>query len=141
MSNQVFAGSKIDKLAKAIKSEKLSSPRITSNDPMNNNNMADRDLLLQSNVAIIQELIKNWRTLQENNATTNELGKVIPSNWVTHDLTFPGPISGVSINPRTQMEQLEPFYYGHMLNRMIHQMVAYRAKFEISIVSHCVTKS
>jgi hypothetical protein len=69
MSNQVFAGSKIDKLAKAIKLEKLSSPRITSNDPTNNNNTADRDLLLQSNVAIIQELIENWRTIQENNGT------------------------------------------------------------------------
>jgi hypothetical protein len=50
----------------------------------------------------------------------------------SNDLFFPGPISGSSINSRTQMELLEPCYYGHMLIRMIHQIVAYRAKFPSS---------
>jgi hypothetical protein len=62
-------------------------------------------------------------------STINELGEIIPSNRVTHDLSFPGPISGSSINSRTQMEKLEPCYYGHMLNRLIHQIVAYREKY------------
>jgi hypothetical protein len=59
-------------------------------------------------------------------STINELGEIIPSNRVTHDLSFPGPISGQSINSRTEMDQLVPCYYGYTLNRIIHQIVAYR---------------
>jgi hypothetical protein len=65
-------------------------------------------------------------------STINELGEIVPSNRVTHDLSFPGPISGVSINSRTKMECLEPCYYGHMLGRLIHQIVAYRINFPTS---------
>jgi hypothetical protein len=62
-------------------------------------------------------------------STINELGQIIPSNRVTHDLSFPGPFSGTSVNSRTQMDKLEPCYYGHMLSRIIHQIVAYREKY------------
>jgi hypothetical protein len=65
-------------------------------------------------------------------STINELGKVVPSNQVTHNLSFPGPISGSLINSRTQMDLLEPCYYGHMLNWMIHQIVVHRVKFPSS---------
>jgi hypothetical protein len=62
-------------------------------------------------------------------STINELGEIIPSNRVTHDLSFPGPISGLSINSRTKMDCLEPCYYGHTLSCLIHQIVAYRTEY------------
>jgi len=62
-------------------------------------------------------------------STINELGEIVPSNRITHDLSFPGPTSGTSINSRTQMEHLEPCFYGHMLSRMIHKIVTYRKNY------------
>jgi len=61
-------------------------------------------------------------------STINELGEIIPSNRITHDLSFPGKISGTSINSRTLIDQLEPCVYGHMLSRIIHYIVACRLK-------------
>jgi hypothetical protein len=57
-------------------------------------------------------------------STINDRGEIIPSNRVTHDLSFPGRSSGLSVNSRTQMEMLEPCQYGHMLVRTIHYIVA-----------------
>jgi hypothetical protein len=62
-------------------------------------------------------------------STINELGEVIPSNRVTHDLSFPGPLSGLSINSRTKMDCLEPCFYGYTLSRIIHKIVAYRIMY------------
>jgi hypothetical protein len=62
-------------------------------------------------------------------STINDRGEIIPSNRVTHDLSFPGKLSGLSINSRTDMELLEPCQYGHMLVRTIHYIITLRLKF------------
>jgi hypothetical protein len=59
-------------------------------------------------------------------STINDRGEIIPSNRVTHDLSFPGKSSKLSINSRTNMDLLEPCQYGHMLLRVIHYIVALR---------------
>jgi hypothetical protein len=59
-------------------------------------------------------------------STINEKGEIIPSNRVTHDLSFPGKFSYESINSRTQMKELSPCQYGHMLLRCIHYIVQLR---------------
>jgi hypothetical protein len=59
-------------------------------------------------------------------STINERGEVIPSNRITHDLSFPGMVSGESINSRTQIDKLEPCRYGHMLLRCIHYIIKLR---------------
>jgi hypothetical protein len=61
-------------------------------------------------------------------STINDRGEIIPSNRVTHDLSFPGRSSGLSVNSRTQTELLEPCQYGHMLVRTIHYIIALRLK-------------
>jgi hypothetical protein len=61
-------------------------------------------------------------------STINEFGEIIPSNRVTHDLSFPGKASGQSVNSRTKLDELEPCRYGHMLLRTIHYIVALRLK-------------
>jgi hypothetical protein len=62
-------------------------------------------------------------------STINDRGEIIPSNRVTHDLSFPGKLSGLSINSRTNMELLETCQYGHMLVRTIHYIVALRLAY------------
>jgi hypothetical protein len=59
-------------------------------------------------------------------STINDRGEIIPSNRVTHDLSFLGKSSKLSINSRTNMDLLEPCQYGHMLLRVIHYIVALR---------------
>jgi hypothetical protein len=61
-------------------------------------------------------------------STINEHGEIVPSNRVTHDLSFPGKYSKSSVNSRTDPELLEPCRYGHMLLRIVHQIVALRLK-------------
>jgi hypothetical protein len=61
--------------------------------------------------------------------TINERGEVIPSNRITHDLSFPGAASKQSINSRTRLDELIPCNYGHMLARCIHHIVQLRMKF------------
>jgi hypothetical protein len=61
--------------------------------------------------------------------TINERGEVIPSNRITHDLSFPGAASKQSINSRTKLDELIPCNYGHMLARYIHHIVQLRLKF------------
>lgn len=43
---------------------------------------------------------------------------------VTYDLSFPGKLSSLSVNSRTQMDLLEPCQYGLMLARTIHYIIA-----------------
>lgn len=53
----------------------------------------------------------------------NNQGEIISSNRITHDLSFPGKFSGESINSRTNLDELVPCNYGHMLVRCIHYIV------------------
>jgi hypothetical protein len=60
-------------------------------------------------------------------STINDRGEVTPANQITtHDLSFPGKVSGESINSRTKIDELEPCRYGHMLLRCIHYIIKLR---------------
>ena len=59
-------------------------------------------------------------------STINEKGEIIPSNRVTHDLSFPGKFSTQSVNSRTKMQELSPCQYGHMFLRCIHYIMQIR---------------
>jgi hypothetical protein len=59
-------------------------------------------------------------------SSINDKGEVIPSNRITHDLSFPGKASNESINSRTISDELLPCLYGHMLSRCIHYIVQTR---------------
>jgi hypothetical protein len=61
-------------------------------------------------------------------STINEKGEIIPSNRVTHDLSFPGKFSQQSVNSRTKMQELLPCQYGHMLVRCIHHIIQLRLR-------------
>jgi len=71
VSNQVFTGSKIDKLAKVIKYDKLMELDQTRDIDQNN---ITHDMMIQSNVAIMQELIESRRITQENNNSSGKKG-------------------------------------------------------------------
>ena len=59
----------------------------------------------------------------------NEEGKFLPNNRVTHDLSFPGEISGESVNSRVQPKFLEPCMFSYVFLRVIHYIVALRRKY------------
>ena len=59
----------------------------------------------------------------------NEDGKFLPKNRVTHDLSFPGKISGESVNSRVQSKFLEPCMFSYVFLRVIHYIVALRRKY------------
>ena len=56
-------------------------------------------------------------------------GEFVNKLRVTHDLSFPGKISGESINSRVQKDLLEPCMFGHTLLRVIHTIVHLRQKY------------
>ena len=55
-----------------------------------------------------------------------EDGTFAPKLRVTHDLSFPGESSELSINSRVAGEALEPCMFGHALLRVIHRIVHLR---------------
>jgi hypothetical protein len=56
-------------------------------------------------------------------------GEFISKLRITHDLSFPGAISGESVNSRVIKEELEPCMFGHALLRIIHYIVHLRKKY------------
>ena len=56
-------------------------------------------------------------------------GEFLPKNRVTHDLSFPGKISGQSVNSRLNKMSLEPCMFSYILLRIIHYMVSQRENF------------
>jgi hypothetical protein len=58
-------------------------------------------------------------------------GDFVSKLRVTHDLSFPGAISGESVNSRVEKDQLEPCMFGHTLLRVIHTIVHFRKKFPL----------
>jgi hypothetical protein len=56
-------------------------------------------------------------------------GEFVSKLRITHDLSFPGVVSGESVNSRVDKEQLEPCMFGHTLLRVIHSIVHFRQKF------------
>ena len=55
-----------------------------------------------------------------------EDGSFALKHRVTHDLSFPGKVSGQSINSRVIEENLEPCMFGYTLLRIIHRIVHLR---------------
>jgi len=53
----------------------------------------------------------------------NEKGEIIPKDRPTHDLSFPGCLSGTSINSSVDEGGLLPTNYGHMHRRCLHHIV------------------
>ena len=61
--------------------------------------------------------------------TISKLGKVIQKDRVTHNLSFPGEISGESINSMINDDSLFDLIYGHIHSRCVQQIVATRKRF------------
>ena len=64
--------------------------------------------------------------------TISELGEVIQKDRVTHNLSFPGEVSGESINSMIDDNSLFVLIYGHTHSRCIHQIVATQKRFPSS---------
>ena len=58
-----------------------------------------------------------------------DTGEFVPKNRVTHDLSFPGKISGSSVNSRVRTSSLEPCMFAHVFLRITHYIVALRQKY------------
>ena len=58
--------------------------------------------------------------------TINERGEIVMKDIVIHNQSMKGAISGKSINDQIIEEELAPLHYGHMMSRLIHQIVAMR---------------
>ena len=58
-----------------------------------------------------------------------DTGDFLPKNRVTHDLSFPGAISGLSVNSRIDPSKLEPCMFSHVFSCIIHYIVALRSKY------------
>ena len=61
--------------------------------------------------------------------TISPLGKVIPSQRLTHDKRVKFEGSGTLIDSRVIKEQLQDCMYGHCVLRMIHYILALRSKY------------
>ena len=61
--------------------------------------------------------------------TINEKGEIAMKDRVIHNQSMKGAISGKSINDRIIEDELAPLRYGHMLSRLIHQIVAMRTLY------------
>ena len=57
------------------------------------------------------------------------LGKFEPKNRVTHGLSFPGGISGKSVNTRVNKALLEPCMFCFVFSRIIHHIVSLRKEY------------
>ena len=58
-----------------------------------------------------------------------DTGEFVPKDRLTHDLSFPGKVSGESINSRVNKGNLEPCMFSFVFSRIIHYIVALRAKY------------
>ena len=58
-----------------------------------------------------------------------EKGNFEPKDRVTHDLSFPGCISGDSVNSRVKTKNLEPCMFSFVFLRLVHYIVALRRKY------------
>jgi len=70
--SQVFPGDKIDVITRELRNEKLSNT--TNAGGSNDKHKARKDLIIQSNMAIMQELIESQRKTQEKSSSLNEKG-------------------------------------------------------------------
>ena len=59
----------------------------------------------------------------------SETGKFVPKKRLTHDLSFPGAVSGLSVNSRVDVSKLEPCMFSHVFSRIIHYIVALRRTY------------
>ena len=58
-----------------------------------------------------------------------ETGEYIPKKRITHDLSWPGQITGESVNSRMDKQQFEPIMFGDCLLRIIHYIVHLRKRY------------
>ena len=61
-------------------------------------------------------------------------GEFVSKLRITHDLSFPGAVSGESINSRIREGELEPCMFGHTLLRVIHRIVNLRKQYPNTII-------
>ena len=69
--------------------------------------------------------------------TINEQGDRIEKQRLTHDQSFMGLESGVSINDNTDEDKLEPLIYGFMFIRLIHMIHAMRLAYPSVAILLC----
>ena len=55
-------------------------------------------------------------------------GQFVEKDRVTHDLSFPGGVSGKSLNSRIDERQLEPCMFSHVLLRLVHYIANLRRR-------------
>ena len=53
----------------------------------------------------------------------SETGEFVEKLRITHNLSFPAPISMESVNSRVREEELKLIMFGHALQRIIHHIV------------------
>ena len=58
-----------------------------------------------------------------------ETGEYVPKKRITHDLSWPGQITGESVNSRMDKQQFEPIMFGDCLLRIIHYIVHLRKRY------------
>jgi len=110
----------------------------------NHASASQKNNILES--AISKEIIKGWNIILPVDtydhlpgAVLNPMGVAthtgISSNGtfvekdrVTHDLSFPGGVSGESVNSRVDVSQLEPCMFSHVLLRLVHYIVNLRRR-------------
>ena len=56
---------------------------------------------------------------------------------MTHDQSFLGLASGISLNDQVQTEELEPLIYGFMFLRICHMIPAMRLRFPYAVILLC----
>jgi len=59
----------------------------------------------------------------------SETGEFVEKLWITHDLSFPPPISGESVDSRVMEDNLYPIIFGHAPQRLIHHIIQLRKRY------------
>ena len=69
--------------------------------------------------------------------TIDKDGNVIEKKRLTHDQSFHGLESNVSINERIDEDMLEPLIYGYMFSRLLHMIHAMRMTYPLMVILLC----
>ena len=69
--------------------------------------------------------------------TIDSKGNVIQKKRLTHDQSFQGLESNVSINERIEDNILEPLIYGFMFSRLLHMIHAMRINYPMMVILLC----
>ena len=69
--------------------------------------------------------------------TIDAQGKKMKKKRLTHDQSFPGMASDISLNEQVVEEKLEPLIYGYMFLRMLHMIHAFRMAHPTTAILLC----